>query len=83
MTGCVIIEIVTPVRMMAHIGFSRDGTWAYISFNMAVYPRDDGTHSVGRLDGARTYVDVETGFPTQQVAIDRAVWLSERMHVSE
>jgi hypothetical protein len=61
---------------MTNVRFSWDATWAYIG-NMAVYPRDDGSHSIGRLAGARTYIDIETGFANQQAAIDHAVWLSE------
>lgn len=56
------------------IRYSHDGEWAFVG-RLAVYPREDGTYSIGRIAGARDYCDVETGFANQQAAIDQALWL--------
>jgi hypothetical protein len=50
--------------------------WAFISPNFAIYPREDGTFSVGKSSGARDYCDVETGFANQQAAVDHALWMT-------
>lgn len=57
---------------MTRISYSRDGEWAFVA-GLAVYPRQDGTFSIGRVSGARDYRDVETGFANQQAAIDHAI----------
>lgn len=60
---------------MANVRYSRCGEWAYVG-GLAVYPRPDGTFSIGRVSGARDYRDVETGFANQQAAVDHAVWMT-------
>jgi hypothetical protein len=64
--------------MAANVTFSHDGTWAFISPNLAVYPREDGTFSIGKRSGARDYCDVDTGFVNMDAAIDHAEWLIRR-----
>jgi hypothetical protein len=56
--------------------------WAYVGprhsrSHLAIYPRQDGTWSIGKPDTGRTYRDVETGFANPQAALAHAVWLFE------
>ena len=62
------------------VNFADD--WAYVgprhsAGHFAIYPRQDGTWSIGKPDTGRTYRDVETGFANQQAAIDHALWMVE------
>lgn len=59
--------------------FNSDATWAFVrragsASSLAVYPREDGSFSIGR-PSAREWRDVETGFENMQAAIDQAEWL--------
>jgi hypothetical protein len=59
-----------------NIRFAFDGEWALSrGGGIAVYPRDDGTYSIGRISGACDWRDVETGFANMQAAIDHAEWM--------
>lgn len=57
---------------------SYDASWTYVHYKgitRAVYPREDGTFSIGKPDSYPTYVDVEceTGFPDADIAVARAI----------
>jgi hypothetical protein len=49
--------------------------WVFVGLNLAVYPREDGTFSIGRRGGFDCR-DVETGFANEQAAVDHAVWMA-------
>lgn len=52
-----------------------DGEWARCG-RYRVYPRDDGSYSIGALSGVREYRDVETGFQNMTAAIMHANWMA-------
>ena len=50
--------------------------WVFVD-HLAVYPRDDGTFSVGQPTGKpREYYDVSVGYENQDAAIDQAIWFA-------
>jgi len=72
---------VTTETEMSELSFSHDGEWAFVG-RLAVYPRPDGTFSIGRISGARDYRDIETGFANMEAAIDQAVWRADNPTVN-
>lgn len=66
------------------ISFIHDGEWAQVGRpsggeSLMVYPREDGTFSIGRPSGPACWRDLaqQTGFENMQAAIDQAEWLAE------
>jgi hypothetical protein len=68
--------------MQVRVRFIHDGEWAQIcrgsAESLMVYPREDGTFSIGRPSGeCWRDLNQQTGFANMQAAIDQAVWLAE------
>lgn len=68
----------TPNQVLTR--FNDDATWAFVrkegsAASLAIYPREDGTFSIGRPSAPGEWRDVETGFANMQAAIDQAEWL--------
>lgn len=60
------------------VTFVHDGEWARVGRfprSLMVYPRDDGSFSIGRNSAPGEWRDVETGFANMQAAIDHAAWM--------
>lgn len=58
------------------VEYIHDGEWAKVG-RLMVYPREDGTFSIGRPDGDN-WRDLKqrTGYANMQAAIDHAVFLN-------
>jgi hypothetical protein len=72
----------TEAQTPASVEYIFDGEWARVGGRLYVYPRDDGTFSIGRRESGSVnddnlcVYDVETGFENMQAAVDQAEWLA-------
>ena len=60
------------------VTFSDNGEWVFVGrfpHRLAIYPRDDGSYSIGKSVDVSSAIDVETGFANIQAAIDHASWM--------
>lgn len=70
--------------MSPEIKYVHDGEWAQVcrsggGESLMIYPREDGTFSIGRPAGAACWRDLvgQTGFASMQAAVDQAILLAE------